>query len=165
MRARRSSTSARKEPRRTTVRDIMTPNVITVTPDTSIARVAQLMDQNAVSGLPVIDRDRHVVGIITDHDLIIRNTNIAAPPFLPLLEGRIPLESPGHFKRRVLRMVGSGVNDVMSVDVKTIGPDEDVEVLADRMIKERMKVLPVVEGGRLAGIVTRADVIRWMNSR
>ena len=156
---------ARTENENTTVRDIMTTDVVVVGPETSIGRVAQLMDQHAVSGLPVVDPDHHVVGIITDHDLIIRNTHITAPPYLPLLEGRIPLESPGHFKRRVLRMVGSSARDVMSTDVKTIGPDEDVDTLADRMIKDRMKILPVVENGRLTGVVARADVIRWMTSR
>ena len=147
------------------VRDVMTREVFTVSPETSIARVAQLMNEHGVSGLPVIDPDRHVLGIVTDHDLIIRNTKIAPPPFLPLLEDRIPLESLEHFKRRVLRMVGSSVRDVMTTAVKTIGPNEDVDTLAERMIKERLKIVPVVEGARLAGVVTRADVIRWMTKR
>lgn len=149
---------------RVTVRDLMTSDVVTATLDTSIARIAQLMDQHGISGLPVVDANRHVVGVITDHDLIARNTRIVAPLFLPLLEGRIPLETPSHFRRRLQRLVGMNAKDIMSTDVKTIGPDEDVETLTARMIGERLKLLPVVEGGRLVGVATRADVIRWMVS-
>lgn len=146
----------------TTVRDVMTTDVVTVTPGTSIGRIAELMDTHAISGLPVVDDARRVVGVITDHDLVIRNTKIDPPPFLPLLEGRIPLETPGHFERRVRHMVGSEARDMMSEDVQSIGPDEDMETLAELMIRRRLHLVPVVEGGRLAGIVTRADVIRWM---
>lgn len=150
---------------RVTVRDLMTADAVTVTQDASIVQVARLMNQHGITGLPVVDGNDRVIGMITDHDLIVRNTKIEAPRFLPFLEGQIPLESPGHFRRRLLRMVGTTAKDVMSDDVETIGPDEDVETLAERMIGERLKILPVVEDTRLVGVVTRADVIRWMVSR
>lgn len=153
---------AGRGPVNTTVRDVMTSEVVTVTPVTSIGRIAELMDAHAISGLPVVDEVRRVVGVITDHDLIIRNTKIDPPPFLPLLEGRIPLETPGHFERRVRHMVGSEARDMMSAEVHSIGPDEDVEALAELMIHKHLHLVPVVEGGRLVGVVTRADVIRWM---
>jgi CBS domain-containing protein len=160
-----SSTEAAATSEHSRVRDIMTSDVVAATPETSIATVTQLMGQNGLSGLPILDGDRRVVGIITDHDLIIRNTEVTPQPFLPLLEGRIPLESAEHFKKRVRRIVGTEAKDVMTAEVKTIGPDESVDTLAERMIKERMKILPVVEGDRVIGVVTRADVIRWMTSR
>jgi CBS domain-containing protein len=146
----------------TTVREIMTTDVVTASLDTSIARIAQLMDGKAISGLPVVDEAWRVVGIVTDADLIVRNTRIEAPPYLPLLEGRIPLETPGHFQRRIRHMVGTQARDVMTEEVLTIGPDEDVEALAGIMVKKRIKLVPVVEGGRLVGVVSRSDVIRWM---
>jgi CBS domain-containing protein len=103
-----------------------------------------------------------VIGIVTDFDLVVRNTRIDPPPFLPLLEGRIPLETQSHFNRRIRHMVGTEARDVMTEDVLTIGPDEDVETLAELMVKKRINLVPVIEGGRLAGVVSRADVIRWM---
>jgi CBS-domain-containing membrane protein len=160
-----SSTGPQTSSEHATVRDIMTRDVVAANPETSIAAVAQLMGQRGLSGLPILDADRRAVGIITDHDLIIRNTEITPQPFLPLLEGRIPLESAEHFKRRVLRIVGTEAKDVMTAEVKTIGPDASIDKLAERMIKERMKILPVVEDLKVIGVVTRADVIRWMTSR
>ena len=144
------------------VRDIMTEQVVTVQADTSVARIAQLMDANAISGVPVVDDSGRVIGIVTDFDLVVRNTPIDPPPFLPLLEGRIPLETQDHFNRRIRHMVGTSARDVMTEDVVTIGADEDVETLAKLMVKRKINLVPVVEGGRLKGVASRADIIRWM---
>jgi CBS domain-containing protein len=144
------------------VRDIMTEDAVSVKADTSIARIAQLMDAKAISGVPVVDDSARVIGIVTDFDLVVRNTPIDPPPFLPLLEGRIPLETQDHFNRRIRHMVGTTARDVMTEDVLTIGADEDVETLAKLMVKRKINLVPVVEGGRLKGVVSRADIIRWM---
>jgi CBS-domain-containing membrane protein len=144
------------------VRDLMTRDVISVKADTSVARIAQLMDGKAISGMPVVDDALRVIGIVTDFDLVVRNTPIDPPPFLPLLEGRIPLETQGHFDRRIRHMVGTEARDVMTEEVLTIGPDEDVEALAELMVKKGVHLVPVVEDGRLKGVVSRADVVRWM---
>ncbi len=144
------------------VRDIMTGNVVSVKADTSVARIAQLMDGKAVSGVPVVDGENRVIGIVTDFDLVVRNTPIDPPPFLPLLEGRIPLETQDHFNRRIRHMVGTQARDVMTEDVLTIGADEDLETLAKLMVKRKINLVPVVEQGLLVGVVSRADVIRWM---
>ncbi len=144
------------------VRDIMTVEAVTVKADTSVGRIAQLMDGNAISGVPVVDEAARVIGIVTDFDLVVRNTPIDPPAFLPLLEGRIPLETQDHFERRIRHMVGTEARDIMTEDVLTIGVDEDVETLAKLMVKNGVNLVPVVEGGRLAGVVSRADVIRWM---
>lgn len=144
------------------VRDIMTGAAVAVKADTSVARIAQLMDANAISGVPVVDDSDRVIGIVTDFDLVVRNTPIDPPPFLPLLEGRIPLETQDHFNRRIRHMVGTSARDVMTEDVLSIGADEDVETLAKLMVKRKINLVPVVEGGRLKGVVSRADIIRWM---
>ena len=144
------------------VRDIMTGDVVSVKADTSVGRIAQLMDGKAISGVPVVDDAGQVIGIVTDFDLVVRNTRIDPPPFLPLLEGRIPLETQSHFDRRIRHMVGTEARDVMTEEVLTIGPDEEVETLAELMVKKGINLVPVIEGGRLAGVVSRADVIRWM---
>ncbi len=151
------------EPKITRVEDIMTAEVFTVYQDATIPRIARLMYDKGISAIPVIDAGRRVVGIVTDLDLIVRNTRIDPPAFFPILEGRIPLETPGHFKKRIQHMVGTTAADVMTEHVLTVGPQEDVEALADLMVKRRLNAVPVVEGGRLVGIVARADVIRWMN--
>ena len=146
----------------TRVRNLMTTEVVYVMPDAPVSRIARLMQDKAISGIPVVDDEWRVVGMVTDLDLIVRNTRLEPPAFVPILDGRIPLETPGHYKKRLQHMLGTKARDVMTEDVVTIGPDEEVETLAALMVKRRVNPVPVVEAGRLVGVVSRADVIRLM---
>lgn len=154
------------EPRGTTpptrVRDLMTPEVVCVTEDAPVSRIARLMQDKAISGIPVVDDEQRVVGMVTDLDLIVRNTRLEPPAFFQVLDGRIPLETPGHYKKRLQHMLGTKARDVMTPDVVTISPDVEVETLAALMVKRKVNPVPVVEDGRLVGVVSRADVIRLM---
>ena len=145
------------------VRDIMTQDVVSVTRDASINEIAKLMGARDISGVPVVADDGGVIGIITELDLIVRNTRLDMPHFIQILDlGAIPLELPGHYQDRLKHMLGARAEDVMSQDVVTIGPDDNVEALAELMVKHRVNPVPVVENGRLAGIVSRADLIDMM---
>jgi CBS domain-containing protein len=140
----------------------MTPEVVSVTEDAPVSRIARLMQDKAISGIPVVDGERRLVGMVTDLDLIVRNTRLEPPAYLPLLDARIPLETPGHYKRHLQHMLGTKARDVMTADVVTTSPDVEVEALAAMMVKSRVNPVPVVEGGRLVGVVSRADVVRLM---
>ena len=107
-------------PRPTRVRDLMTTEVVFVTPDAPVSRIARLMQDKAISGIPVVDEERRVVGMVTDLDLIVRNTRLEPPAFFQILDGRIPLETPGHYKKRLQHMLGTKARDVMTQDVVTI---------------------------------------------
>ena len=145
------------------VRDIMTTDVLAVKADTSVNEVARLMGQRDVSGVPVIDEARRVIGIITEMDLIVRNTRLEMPRFIEVLDwGRIPLEWPAHARERMRHMLGTRAADVMTEKVLTIDPDAPVEALAELMVKRRVNPVPVVEDDRLVGIVSRADLIDMM---
>lgn len=146
------------------VRDIMTPDVLTVKADTSVNDVAKLLGQRDISGVPVVDDQGHVIGIITELDLIVRNTRLEMPRFIEVLDwGRIPLERPGHLRERLQHMLGTEARDVMTAKVITIGPDAEVEDLAELMVKQRVNPVPVVDAdGRLIGIVSRADLVDMM---
>ena len=145
------------------VRDIMTTDVVTVTRDTPVNAVAKVMGARDISGVPVVDGDGAVIGIITELDLIIRNTRLDMPRFIQVLDfGRIPLEWPRERQERMRHMLGTLAEDVMSKDVVTIAPDDEVETLAELMVQRRVNPVPVVEGGRLVGIVSRADLIDMM---
>jgi CBS domain-containing protein len=143
------------------VRDVMTRDVATVSPDTQVNEVARLMAERGISGVPVVENGA-VVGIVSELDLIVRNTRLEPPAFFALLDGRIPLETPGHYRKRLQHMLGTEVRDVMTRDVLTIAPAEELEALAEMMVRRRVNPVPVVEGGRLVGIVSRADVVRTM---
>jgi CBS-domain-containing membrane protein len=146
------------------VRDIMTQDVLTVAAETSVNDVAKLLGQRDISGVPVIDDQRRVIGIITELDLIVRNTRLEIPRFIEVLDwGRIPLEWPSHLRERLKHMLGTEARDVMTEKVTTIGPDAEVEVLAELMVKQRVNPVPVVDAQDcLIGIVSRADLVDMM---
>jgi CBS domain-containing protein len=146
------------------VSEIMTKAVMTVKRDTSVNEVAKLMGAHDISGVPVVDDEQHVVGIITELDLIVRNTRLEMPRFIEVLDwGRIPLERPGHAKERLQHMLGTQAADIMTEEVETIGPETVVEDLAEVMVKHRVNPVPVVdENQRLIGIVSRADLVDMM---
>ena len=144
------------------VREIMATDVVTVRRDTSVNDIARLMSERDISGIPVVDDVHHVVGIVTELDMIVRNTRLEMPAFIQILDGRIPLETPGHYRKRLQHMLGTHAADIMTAEVVTIGPDDAVEDLAELMVKRRLNPVPVVENGVLVGIVSRADLIRMM---
>jgi CBS domain-containing protein len=146
------------------VSEIMTKEVMTVKRNTSVNEVAKLMGVHDISGVPVVDDDNHVIGIITELDLIVRNTRLDLPRFIEVLDwGRIPLERPGHARERLRHMLGTEAADLMTEKVETIGPDASVEDLAELMVKHRFNPVPVVdENEKLIGIVSRADLVDMM---
>ena len=139
------------------VGDFMTRQVIAVTPDTSIVEAAKLMLEHKISGLPVVDAARHVVGIVSEHDLLRgpeRNEGRQGPHWLQLMIERAALagESARFHDRKV--------NEVMTRNPITIATTSSLGETC-RLIEERgIKRLPVVQNGKLIGIIARADLVR-----
>ncbi|HEX2154878.1 MAG TPA: CBS domain-containing protein [Acidimicrobiia bacterium] len=128
------------------VRDVMTRDVITITPDTALKEAAVTMTRHHVSGLPVVEGGR-LVGIITEADFV---TKLAEDG-----DGLLSLV----FGRRDSEMTGR-VSEAMSRGPHTIGPDELATVAARRMAELHVKRLPVVDdAGRLVGVVSRSDLM------
>jgi CBS domain-containing protein len=139
------------------VREFMTPRVIAISPDASIADAAKLMLENKISGLPVIDATRHVIGIVSEHDLLRPregDKGKLGSHWLQLMieRARLVEESARFHDRRV--------NDVMTPSPITVAPNSSLGEVC-RIIEERgVKRLPVVENGKLVGIIARADLVR-----
>lgn len=144
------------------VHDLMTTQILTARPETPVYEVAAMMVDRAISGVPVLDEAGTVVGLITERELVLRSTRIEPPAFLPVLDARIPLETPSHYRRRLQHIVGTRAGDAMSEEFETIAPGAQVEDLAALMTRPGVNPVPVVENGRLVGIVSRADIVRMM---
>ena len=142
--------------------DIMTPEVLTVGPDTPVSQIARLMSTHNVSGVPVVDDRNRVLGVVTELDMIVRNTRFKVPNFIMILDSIIYLETPKHFEERLQHMLGVTAREIMSAPAVTIAPDATIEDLAELMIGRRMNPLPVVKDDRLIGIISRSDIIRLM---
>jgi len=144
------------------VRDLMTVDVHSVRIDTPVNELARLMSKHQVSGVPVLDANDELAGIVTELDLIIRNGRLEMPLFLQIFDAVLPLELPGHLSARLRHMLGTRTEDVMTRAVRTVTPDTLVEDLVDLMVKHRVNPVPVLEDGRLVGIVSRSDLVRMM---
>jgi CBS domain-containing protein len=150
------------EPTQYFVRDIMTRDIVKVMPDTSVSEIALLMSQHRISGVPVVDEQDRVLGVVTELDMIVRNTRFKLPAFFTLLNATIYLETPAHLKERLHHMLGLTAREIMSQKVMTVTADASIEDLAELMVGQRANPIPVVENSRLAGIVSRSDIVRWM---
>lgn len=143
------------------VRDIMSSPAITVRPDTSIREVARLLREESISGVPVVDNSGKLVGIITEIDLIARHAPPKQPQYIPLLWGLIPLrmDDYGRYKAQVRHILAVNAEQLMTLDPSTVSPEDSIERTAELMMKPGHNTLPVLENGRLVGVVTRTDLV------
>lgn len=143
-------------------RDIMTSPAITVAPETHIPEVARLMREHQISGLPVVDAEQHLVGIITDYDLILRNAPVREPRYFAVLSGMIPLslDEHRHYKEQLRHTLAITAGDLIEPGVATITPDTPMEEVMETMLDTRITMLPVIEDDKVVGVVTRTDLVR-----
>jgi CBS-domain-containing membrane protein len=138
------------------VKDIMTINVISIGADESVAKAASLMLQNRISGLPVVDTEGELVGMVTEGDFLRRRelgTERRRPKWLEFIVG------PGKLAEDYVRTSGRKVEDVMTPDPWTISEDDTLEAIVEMMERHHIKRLPVTQGGRMVGIVSRANLM------
>ncbi len=139
------------------VAEIMTQPVISVTPQTTIAEAARLMLQHRVSGLPVTESSGAVVGIVTEGDLLRRAETGTERRRARWLEFFV---SPGRLAEDYAHSHARKVGEVMTPDVAAVTPGDPVEEVVRMMERRHIKRLPVIDGGRLVGIVSRANLVR-----
>ncbi|MCK9273858.1 MAG: CBS domain-containing protein [Syntrophales bacterium] len=143
-----------------TARDIMTKEVITVSPDTEIVEAARLLLSNHLNGLPVVDENGKLAGIICQEDLVVQQKKIPLPSFFTVLDGLIPLKSQKSIEQEIEKISAATVKQAMTKNPVTIEPETEIEDIATLMVSKNIHTLPVLEKGKLAGIVGKEDVLR-----
>ena len=147
-----------------TAKDIMTADVITVKLDTPISEVAQTFHEKGISGAPVLDDGGNLIGIITESDLIEQNKKLHIPTVVALFDAVIYLESLKHFEKELKKMSGTKVGDVYTSKVVSVETGTQINEIASIMSEKQFHTIPVLEEGRLAGIVGKDDIIKTMAS-
>ncbi len=147
-----------------TARDIMTGDVATVTLDISITEVASLFHNNKISGAPVVDDENRLIGIITESDLIDQTKKLHIPTVVAIFDAVIYLESLRHFEKELKKMTGTKVKDVYTADAVSVNIDTPVNEIASIMADRHFHTLPVLDGGKIVGIVGKDDIIKTMAS-
>ncbi len=141
-------------------KDIMTKDVLTVSLDTPVKKVAELLADYEISGAPVLDEHDRVIGIVTESDLIEQKKNLHLPTVVTLFEGVLFLERPQKMKREIEKMLGATVKDIYSKKVITINENTALEDIATIMSEKKVHLLPVLRGDDLVGVVGKVDVVR-----
>jgi CBS domain-containing protein len=144
-----------------TVRDIMDPELVTVTPEDDIETLVRLLRRAELPGVPVVNEGGRCVGIVTEADLVISDEqgDLHLPHYIELFGGVVFLEPLRRFEERLRKAVGLTVGDIMTSELTTIEPDAGVHEAGRVIAESGHNRLPVIEHGRLVGVVTRVDVL------
>ena len=145
------------------VREVMTPDPVTVSAETGVEELVRLLGEHDLPGVPVVNAAGHVIGMVTESDLVITDDDgddLHIPHYIELMGGLIPLEPLRKFEERLKKAAAATVDDMMTKPAVAVEADDPIRKAARLIAESGHNRLPVEEDGRLVGIVTRADVLR-----
>ena len=147
------------------VKDIMTKELITVSPEMEIVHATKLLLENRINGVPVTDETGKLVGILCQSDLIAQQKKLPVPSFFTFLNGLIALTSMKQFEKQVQKIAATTVAQAMTQNPVAVRPDTDIEEVAALMVDNNFHTIPVVAEGELVGIVGKEDILRTLIPR
>ena len=145
-----------------TAADIMDTGVPALAPHDEARRAVELLAEREIGALPVVNSERRVIGIVSESDLVLSDeqADLHLPHFLNIMGGVVFVESMKGFEKRLQKAFAAKVRDLMTADPVCARTDDGVEQVARLIAQNHHNHVPVVDGdGRLAGMVTRADVL------
>lgn len=146
-----------------TVADVMSRDPILAQPEMPLNEAIKILAERRISGLPVVDGTGKLVGVISETDLMWRETGVTPPAYIMLLDSVIYLENPARYERDLHKALGQTVGEVMSHEPITVAPDKPLKDAARLMHERNIHRLPVLDTeGKVIGILTRGDIIRAM---
>jgi len=144
------------------VKDIMTTEPITVSPDMEITQAAQLLLAKRINGVPVVNEEGQLVGILCQSDLIAQQKKIPVPSLFTFLDGFIPLTSMKTLEKEFQKIAATAVSQAMTPNPVFVQPETSIEAVAALMVDRGFHTIPVIEGDRLVGIVGKEDILRTL---
>lgn len=146
-----------------TVADVMSREPITVKTQTPLNEAIKILAEKNFSGLPVVDDNGQLVGMISETDLMWQETGVNPPPYIMFLDSVIYLQNPGQYERELHKALGQTVGEVMSLNPITISANKSLKEAAQAMHDHKIHRLPVLgEDEQIIGIITRGDIVRTM---
>lgn len=139
-------------------RDVMTRDVITTTPSARLGEVVDLFTRHHIGSLPVTDPEGRLVGIVTEADLL----RTCLPRCVYFLDSAIYPETDRRFDEIIRSLVGTQVEEIMSRPVVVAEAGDGLGKIVARMLEKRVKHLPILEAGRIVGIISSADIVRTL---
>jgi CBS domain-containing protein len=142
----------------------MTPDPVTVPPEMPVKDAAKLMVERHIGALPVLEGDK-LIGLVSEGDLIMADVKVEFPTYIDLLSGFIFYPpSVRRFETELKKAVGAEVKDVMTAEPVSVTVDAAVEDVATLMVDRDVSRLPVLDGTRLVGIISKSDIVRHLAS-
>ncbi len=143
-------------------RDIMTKEILTVTPKTSVSELAELFTTHNINGVPVVDDEGKLLGVVTENDLIYQKKKVHIPTVINILDSVIYLESPEKMKQEMQKITGVTVQDIYTSNVVTIGQETPIDEIATIMAEKNIHTLPVLDNDNLIGVIGKGDIIKTL---
>ena len=151
-------------PDATPVREVMTRDVVTLRPDQPVQDAADVLAGKQIGAAPVVDADGKLVGLLRDEDLIVSEARLHVPTVISFLGADLVLPSSLHrFEHELKKAAGATVGDVMITDFHVAQPDDTLDGVAAEMHDRDVTHVPVIDGGKLVGIVARGDLVRFLS--
>ena len=142
-------------------KDIMTRELITVSPRTEITHAAKLLIEKGINGVPVVDEGK-LLGILCQSDLIVQQKKILIPSVFTLLDGLISLKTTKYMEKEFQKITATTVDQILTPNPVTIHPETSIEDIASLMVDKNIHTLPVMDGDKLVGIVGKEDILRTL---
>ena len=142
--------------------DIMTPDPVTLSPETDIRTAVALLIEKKINGAPVVDASGKLVGVLCQSDLVAQQKQVTMPSLFSMLDGFIALSSREDFEREIKKIAASTVEQAMTVHPKAVTPQTPIDEIATVMVNQKLYTLPVVDSGRLVGVVGKEDILRTL---
>lgn len=155
-------TTDKPDPGETLARDIMTTPVITVHPELGVKELVALFRKHRLGGVPVVNDDDMLVGIVTEGDLMAMDADVPMPHYFELLDSIIYLGGQKKFKEHLQKAVAATVADLMTPSPFTVKPGDPARAAATLMARHGFDRVPVEDGGKVVGIVSRHDIIKLL---
>lgn len=143
-------------------KEIMSVNVITIEKGTTIEEIAHILIEKNISGVPVVDKENNVVGMVTQKDLLYKDVEPHFPPVVEILGGLIFLKGVKHYNEELKKLVATKAEDIMTAKVISVDEDAEVEQVAELMVEKDVNRIPVLKGGKLVGIIGRSDIVKYI---
>ncbi len=138
----------------------MTTQVITADEAMSVKSLAKLLFEHHIGGMPVYDKNKKVIGVVTESDLIDQNKKVHIPTVVAILDSFIFLESPDKLEKDIKKMAATTVGDICSRKLVSVRPDTPLDEVATLMAEQQVHTLPVMDGEQLVGVIGKSDIIR-----
>lgn len=143
-------------------KDIMVTEVITIKQHATIEEIARVLIDNKISGVPVVDEAGHLMGMVTEGDLLHKETNPRLPHAVNILGAIIYYNGVEQYNEDFKKMMASQALNIMTDKVITVTAEQEVEDIVKVMLEHGIKRVPVVEGERIIGIISRADIVKCL---